>query len=93
MNLSKILLLAGVSSVLAGCGGESVPESCEQVVDKAVEMAKKSGAPLPSRDDLIKDLKSRAGGDSEQLEAACKQMLSAMNASENLQNGLLNMLK
>ena len=92
MKLSQILLLAGMSAVLAGCG-EGVPKVCEQVIDKTLERAKKLGIKAPSRETMIEDLKQQKGGDEKKMEEACNQALNMLESVKKMKNNMSDMLK
>lgn len=92
MKLSQILLLAGMSAVLAGCG-EGVPKVCEQVIDKSLAQAKELGVEAPSREVMIEDLKQKSGGDEKKMEEACNQALNMLESVEKMKNSMSNMLK
>lgn len=79
MKLSHVVLLAGVSVILTGCS-EDIPKVCQQVIDKSLKLAEEKQMKVPSREELIKNLKETTGGDKKKMEEDCNMALKILGS-------------
>lgn len=79
MKLMKLLAVVGITAVLAGCG-DSMPESCTQLLDKVDSLQQKTGFSMLSRADVEAALGELS---SDQKDLYCKNALAPLRLLGN----------